>query len=167
MMRRLIVMLAALAFSAPALAQPVANGTPLWRMHTENLAGDRAMIRTCLAGDEAGEGYGCALVVQAACLSSHDPDDIVPALQRQCDWRAIAAWEDEMNDALAHLRGRLDGVDASQSAWQTSMLADVGVGMDALEGGSLAGPVGARIRARATAERALYLRDLVRTFVEE
>jgi hypothetical protein len=72
-----------------------------------------------------------------------------------------------MNGALARLRPHLDGVDASQSAWEASMLADVGVGMDALTGGALAGPVGAHIRARETATRALYLRDLIATFVEE
>ncbi len=164
-MRLLLLVAAAFGVCGAAVAQPLPDGTPLWRMHTEHLASDRALIRTCLARDA--DGFGCVLIVQKECLAGYDRDNVIPALERQCDWRAIAAWEDEMNDALARLRPHLDGVDASQSAWEASMLADVGVGMDALEGGSLAGPVGAHIRARATANRVLYLRDLIATFVEE
>jgi hypothetical protein len=40
------------------------------------------------------------------------------------------------------------------------MLADVGLGMDYYTGGSIAGPIGAHIRARATAQRAAYLYEI-------
>ncbi|MES1157026.1 MAG: lysozyme inhibitor LprI family protein [Alphaproteobacteria bacterium] len=150
-----------LALCAQAAAQPVPDGTPLWRIHTENLAADRALIAHCLSANED----KCLHVVQDACLAGYDLDRDSPPLQRQCDWRAIAAWEDEMNDTLTRLRAQLGGRDldnlnASQQAWETSMLADVGVGMDFFEGGSFSGPVGAHIRARATALRVLYLRYL-------
>jgi len=162
MRRMACVAIAALSLCAPASAQPAPDGTPLWRIHTENLTADRALITHCLAADED----KCLRVVQDACLAGYeDIDHNSPPLQRTCDWRAIAAWEDEMNDTLGRLRtqlgGRdLDNLNASQTAWNASMLADVGAGMDLFEGGSLAGPVGAHIRARATALRVLYLRYL-------
>jgi uncharacterized protein YecT (DUF1311 family) len=88
-----------------------------------------------------------------------------PASDRSCDWRAIAAWEDEMNASLAALRAQLGGRDLdnlehSQQAWQASMLADVGTAMDISEDGSLSGPVGVHVRAIATAQRARTLAEL-------
>lgn len=151
----LLILTLAFGLCAPA-AQ--AEPTSVWRMHTEHLADDRALVHNCLS---VGNGM-CDRVVQEACVAGFSEDARGPALDRQCDWRAIAAWEDEMNAILATLRGRLSGRDlanlnASQEAWNTSMLADVGLGMDFFEGGSLAGPVGAHIRAQETAQRATYL----------
>lgn len=156
----------ALVFAVAACETPRATGaapnaTPLWRVHTEHLAADLALARACLND----RGTNCEDVIQAPCRGAYSEDAQSPALDRQCDWRAIAAWEDEMNAVLAVLRSQLSGRDlanleTSQCAWNESMLADVGLGMDRYEGGSLAGPVGARIRARATAQRAEYLEEL-------
>lgn len=134
----------------------VANA--MWRLHTEHLASDRVVARACLT-----EGHDCASVVQQGCGLS---EESLPVEQRLCDWRAIAAWEDELNFTLAALRARFTGtralaeLDASQRAWERSMIADVGIGMNHYEGGSLAGPVGAHIRALATAHRAMELNQL-------
>ena len=140
---------------AGAAAQPP---QPLWRQHTEHLAADREIARACLTARGV-----CESAIQSACFGG--AGDRPGAAERQCDWRAIAAWEDEMNALLAELREHLggrdvDNLDASQRAWEASMLADVGLGMGRYEGGSLAGPVGAAIRARATAQRAIFLHDL-------
>ncbi len=155
------LLFAVAACETPGPTRAAENGTPLWRMHTEHLGADRAVARACLNDHTT----NCEDVIQAPCRAAHDEDAQSPALDRQCDWRAIAAWEDEVNATLAILRANLGGADlakleASQRAWNVSMLADVGLGMDRYEGGSLGGPVGAHIRARATAQRAEYLEEL-------
>lgn len=155
------LVVAVAACETPSPTRAAESGTPLWRMHTEHLGADRAVARACLNEN----GTNCEDVIQAGCRGAHNEDAQSPALDRQCDWRAIAAWEDELNATLAVLRSHLGGRDlakleASQRAWNDSMLADVGLAMDRYEGGSLAGPVGAHIRARATAQRAQYLEEL-------
>jgi hypothetical protein len=151
-----------LACAMPSTAQPahIPDGTPLWRIHTENLAADRRAAHTCLVS-----GRNCENLIHDGCVGAYDEDSRVPALDRQCDWRAIAAWEDEMNAILADLRGKLGennlrNLNDSQEAWERSMLADVGLGMDYYAGGALSGPIGAHIRARATAQRAAYLNEI-------
>ena len=151
------------ACETPSTGETTSSATPLWRVHTEHLPADRAIARACLNDHRT----GCEDVIQAGCRGAHSEDAQSPVLDRQCDWRAIAAWEDEMNATLAALRTQLSGRDlanleTSQRAWNTSMLTDVGLGMGRYEGGSLAGPVGAHIRARATAERAQYLEEQLR-----
>ena len=64
-----------------------------------------------------------------------------------------------MNATLAVLRSQLSGRDlvnleVSQRAWNTSMLADVGLGMDRYQGGSLAGPWAPNSRPRHRRARA-------------
>ena len=155
--------LAALGLAAcetPNTRETASRAPPLWRVHTEHLVADRALARACLNDHRA----NCEDVIQAPCRGGFSEEAQSPALDRQCDWRAIAAWEDEMDATLSALRSELSGRDlanleTSQRAWETSMLADVGLGMDRYQGGSLAGPVGAHIRARATAERAEYLEE--------
>ena len=160
-MKRLVLALA-LTACAPALAQTPSHAPDMWRFHTEHLGADRVLVRQCLdAGSHARER-----VVQDVCLAAYGEDDRVPALERQCDWRAMAAWEDEMTVTLAKLRKQVNARDlgASQREWQASMLADVGMGMDIALGGSLEGPVGAHIRARAEARRVQDLEDLAAMF---
>ena len=156
----LVLVLAACA--TPCRAQPahVPDGTPLWRMHTENLAADRRAAHDCLT-----RGAHCETLIHDACVGGYDEDLRSPALDRQCDWRAIAAWEDEMNAILADLRSKLGddnlrNLNDSQDAWDRSMLADVRLGMDYYSGGTIAGPIGARIRARATEQRTVYLYEI-------
>ena len=77
----------------------------------------------------------------------------------------MAVWEDVTLAILADLRSKYSGdglksLNDDETAWEASMLDDVGLGMDMYEGGSLAGPVGAHIRARATAQRAAYLYEI-------
>lgn len=161
-MRLAIVALAGLAAcGTPGAGETASSATPLWRVHTEHLAADRAIVRACLNDHRP----DCEDLIQAGCRNAHSEEAQSPALDRQCDWRAIAAWEDEMNATLASLRTQLSGRDlanleASERAWNSSMLADVGLGMGFYEGGSLAGPSGARIRARATAQRLKFLEEL-------
>lgn len=152
------VLLAAFLAGCAGVTPATAPGS-VWRMHTEHLAEDRARARACLAAAQS----TCLSVIQDACRPGEDARG--PASARLCDWRAIAAWEDEMNASLAALRDQLGGRDLenlerSQRAWNASMLADVGTAMDLYEGGSLAGPVGAHVRAIATAQRARTLAEL-------
>lgn len=160
-MKRMILALV-LSVCAPALAQTPSDAPDMWRMHTEHLAADRVLVRQCLDADS----NGCERVVQDVCLAAYSEDDRVPALERQCDWRAMAAWEEEMTVTLAKLGKHVDAhdLDASQRAWQASMLADVGMGVNMVSGGSLEGPVGAHIRARAEARRVQDLEELAATF---
>lgn len=156
---RAAAMAICVAACASASAGPVIGGAnTLWRRDVTHLAADRALVRACLEG-----GKDCVGVVQAGCIG--DPDMVSAAQERLCDWRAMAAWEDEMLATLTALRAGLStrdrrNLETSQRAWEVSMLADVGLGMDAYEGGSLAGPMGAHIRARATAQREIYLEDM-------
>jgi uncharacterized protein YecT (DUF1311 family) len=153
---------------AASVAQPVSNSqpTPLWRVHTEHLADDRVLVRGCL---DRGED-SCQAIVQRACQDATS-DEWTLGSQRQCDWRASAAWEDEMDAILTWLRAHLRDDDLarleqSQRAWSASMLSDVGLVMAYYESGSLSGPVGAHVRARAVAQRTQYLNDL-RALAEE
>lgn len=131
----------------------------VWRLDVTNLEADRELIRACL---RQGEDASCEAVVQRPCLEAAEPTGPTTVAMRQCYWRAIAAWEDEMQETLARLQAHVDGtrwrdIQDSQRAWEASMLADVGLVMDTYRGGSLSGVVGAHARAIATAQRALFL----------
>lgn len=149
---------------AGASPAPSTNAPPVWRMDTTHLEADRGLVRNCLDRERgAGRAESCRRIVQASCFANlPDPADVIPAMSRRCDWRAIAAWEDEMAGILATLRERLGeggsaDLDASQRAWEASMLADVGLNMNYYTGGSLAGPLGAHVRAEAVTDRVLFL----------
>ena len=149
-----------LAACAAASAQTIGNPNAPWRAHAVTLEGDQWAAHNCLQS-----GINCENSLQQGCLSAHGQDEITPAIERQCDWRAMAAWENEIMTLLADLRGKLDGdnlrhLNESEDAWERSMLADVGLGMDYYAGGSISGPIGAHIRARATAQRAAYLYEI-------
>jgi hypothetical protein len=140
----------------PVLGDPNAP----WRTQTGASAADVETARACLA-----RGDNCENLFQTPCLNAYDEDERSPALARRCDWHAMAVWEDVILAILADLRRQYgsDGVtklNDDERAWEASMLDDVGLGMDMYEGGSLAGPVGAHIRARATAQRAAYLYEI-------
>ena len=140
---------------------------PLWRTDATHLAADRSLARACLDRVRETSGFDiCRDAVQAACLAGVAEDARSSALERMCDWRAIAAWEDEIAAALAELRLKLTSqglleLAASQRAWQASMLADVALNMDLYPGGSLAGPLAAHVRAEATASRAAFLEQFL------
>ena len=144
-------------------AHPViGNPDAPWRTRTAgSRAADQALAHACLES-----GGQCEDVVQAACrATAGDLDPEAAPFQRQCDWRAMAAWEDEIVVMLADLRGKLGGRDLqnlndSETAWETSMLADVKLGMDYYAGGTISGPIGAHVRALATAHRAAYLHEM-------
>ena len=143
-----------LCFNAYAQEAP----TSIWRLDVTHLAADREHIRACIAKGET----PCEDVVQRSCLEAAAEAGPTTAAMRQCYGRAIAAWEDEMQDALSRLQAHVDesrwrDIQDSQRAWEASMLADVGLVMDIYRGGSLSGVVGAHARATATAQRALFL----------
>lgn len=167
-MRRLALLaplaLSACASSAPPAASPEAK--PLWREDLSHLSADRAVVRSCLERQrESGLFNRCEDVVQVQCDAGE------PGAERRCDWRAIAAWEDEMSADLAALNAKLDSAEAaklgvSQRAWSASMLADIGLNMDHFAGGSLSGPIGAKARATAVAQRVIFLEQF-RTLTDE
>lgn len=164
-MRVVLVALLALAAACGGAAAQNEAPQPLWRRDTTHLAADRQLARSCLQEAQR----SCENAIQQACGAANAFE---PAGQRLCNWRAIAAWEDEMEAMLVQLRQRLEGrdrenLDASQQAWETSMLANVRLAMDRYEGGSLAGQVGAHVRARATAQRARDLADVLAMVGEE
>jgi len=169
-MRRspVFVLLLASACAAPPSPSHQTPALPLWRQDLSNLSADRALVRACLDRQaQTGEPERCLAVIQRECEAG-EPN---PAWQRHCDWRAIAAWEDEMASDLSALKAKLDLKEAAkletgQRAWTSSMLADVGFAMDRFAGGSLAGPIGAQLRAQETAERVIFLEQL-RALIEE
>lgn len=141
----------------PVLGDP----NSMWRLHAAASTADRTAAHACLVARNG----GCDDLIQKSCNGSYDEDLQSPALARQCDWRAMVVWEDEALASLADLRGKFGGeglkqLNDDETAWERSMLDDVGIGMDMYEGGSLAGPVGAHIRARAVAQRAAYLYEI-------
>ena len=70
-----------------------------------------------------------------------------------------------MATILAELRSNFTGLglnrlNSSQRAWEMSMLKDVDLSMGVYEGGSAAGPLGAKVRARSEAQRTTLLNEL-------
>jgi uncharacterized protein YecT (DUF1311 family) len=162
-MRACLIALSLLAAGcAGASAQQAPDPAPVWRMHTEHFDEDRERARRCLSES----ARGCDDEIQEACAGGDGAEGNTNAAVRACNWRAIAAWEDEMDSLLEQLRQRLDGrnlenLEASQRAWEASMQADTRAVMDLYEGGSLSGLAGAHVRAHATSQRARYLADLL------
>jgi len=154
----LFALLAAVA-GAPAFAQP----QELWRRDTANLAVDSAAVRACLTVDGAGLD-GCLNIVQSRCRP--DPETWNSASERMCHWRAIAAWEDVMAEQVVRVRtangAAAASIDAAQTAWSASMIADVRMVSDPYEGGSMQGMIAATERARATAARTIWLVQFAR-----
>jgi hypothetical protein len=161
---RALLIAAALAFTtcASAGAEPViGDPNAPWRQQAAGASpADHAAAQACLA-----RGGNCEMLFQTPCLNAYDEDERSPAVARRCDWHAMAVWEDEIVAMLSDLRSKLGGDDlrnlnASEAAWERSMLADVALGMDYYSGGSISGPAGAHIRARAAAQRAAYLYEI-------
>ena len=165
---RIVALAALLSVISISCATPQSASTPLWRIDTSHLESDKAAARACLARP-SGELDRCVRVVQQNCpgWTRPSPEDMarddqltwIPAQARQCDWRAIAAWEDLMQEALAALApsGREHELDASQQAWEASMLADVAYAASAYEGGSLEWPTAASARSESVARRVIWL----------
>jgi hypothetical protein len=131
-----------------------------WRQRAGASTAEVAAAHACLA-----RGENCERLIQQPCLDAYDEDQRSPALERTCDWHAMSVWEDEVLALLTDLRGKLSDGDLknlndSETAWETSMLADVGLGMDYYSGGSISGPIGAHIRAISTERRAEYLYEI-------
>jgi Lysozyme inhibitor LprI len=147
-----------------AAAQSLDQATvPLWRRDTSHLSSDRMLIRACL--DEHGLQGACHYVVQETCITQPPPEGMTPFGLKRCDWRAIAAWEDEMDMTLAQLRAALPRdtvaqLNESQRLWEQSVLADVTLAVRIFAGGNISGPVGASARSQSTASRTVFLRGL-------
>jgi uncharacterized protein YecT (DUF1311 family) len=158
---------AALAFPADAAQSELMPASPLWRIDVSHLKADRHLVRTCLSADKPnGQFENCVHVVWDACNAASQDDDTQRVSSRHCDWRAIAAWEDELAVTLAELRLRLSRsempeLDSAQKGWQSSMLADVRLQSERYAGGSLAGSVGAHVRAEAVARRVVFLEEFL------
>jgi len=145
---------AALVFGAmAAMAQEAA---PAWRSDLTHLQGDRSAIVQCLAG--ATDDHRCIGVVQSACAEA------AASIPREgCEFRAIAAWEDEGEAMASTLRAALPPTQAAeleraQEFWRRSLAAELGLAARTPSGASGE----AALRARAVAERAVYLRGRVR-----
>jgi hypothetical protein len=162
---RLLIAAAALTLATDAAAQSPAPARPVWRDDLSFLASDRALIRECLQAD-AGRAApaSCAGVVRQACFTTASPEVAsVTAFQRRCNWRAIAAWEDELAEARAALRAamrpeELPADEAAHAAFEAFLIANVRSYGVEFEGGSLSNVAAGEIRARMLAERALELR---------
>jgi hypothetical protein len=153
-----ILLIAAIAACAGAVtAQAQEGAIPAWRADVTHLAEDRAAIGQCL--EATNDDRTCLEVVQTACAGSAA---VAPALRERCDLRAIAAWEDESEAIAASLRSALPApqiaeLDRAQSFWRLSLQAELG-----LAARTPSRETDASIRARAFAERVVYLRGRVR-----
>jgi hypothetical protein len=160
------MLLALSLIGAPMAAADADDMTvPLWRQDTTHLAADRTRIRTCL--ERQGFENACYHIIQVACAAEPEPQGTTPFALKRCDWRAIAAWEDEMDATLAQLRSGLSEeaaamLDASQAQWRESVLADVTLAIRIFYGGNISGPVAANARAQSTAARTVFLHDCIR-----
>jgi hypothetical protein len=157
------MLLALSLIGAPMAAADADDMTvPLWRQDTTHLAADRTRIRTCL--ERQGFENACYHIIQVACAAEPEPQGTTPFALKRCDWRAIAAWEDEGEATAVALRAalpadRVGDVDWAQKLWRQAMAADVGLAANVTDGSNT---LAAEARARATARRAVYLRDRVR-----
>lgn len=149
---------------ASSLAASNAAPTELWRQNKTFLHSDRALIESCLNAAETDERQNaCKFVVRNACPKPPNDDaPNPPSAVRFCDWRGIAAWEDEMAETIGKLNSRLDGsgraaVATSQRAWKISMLNDVSLRAGVNTGGTMEGEVAAETRADETANRTIFL----------
>lgn len=149
--------------AAPTSEQAASQAPPLWAGRG-SVAG-QASIRACLERERAaGDLASCrAEPMQGSSEYSSTGAD------RVSNWAIIDNWESEMKITLAWLRehGPADDVDTSQRAWETSMLADVGVYMNMYEGGTLSGLVGSIARAEAVMDRVIFLEKLRRQIENE
>ncbi len=149
--------------AAPASEQAASQAPPLWA--GRGSAAGRASIRACLDRERTdGDLAGCRTgTAQGSSEYSSSGVD------RVSNWAIIDDWESEMKITLAWLRehGPADDVDISQRAWETSMLADVGVYMNMYEGGTLSGLVGSIARAEAVMDRVIFLEKLRRQIENE
>jgi hypothetical protein len=166
---RLAIAVLALLLAADAAAQAPppaeAPATPVWRRVLMNLPADRALIAGCLAS-EAGHATpaACAPVVGEACLEAAEPAASgTTSLMRWCNWRAIAAWEEELAEARAALRAgmrpeELAADDAADAAFKAFVDANAHAYAAEFEGGTHASVAAGAVRARMLAERALEFR---------
>lgn len=153
-----LVLTGCAAAPSPAIDSPqaVADEAPLWA--GRGSAAGRAGIRACLDRERMdGDLATCrrSPAVGTSEFGSAGQD-------RVNNWGVIDDWEGEMQATLVWLRanGPTEDVDASQRAWEASMLADVSVYMNTYEGGSLAGLVGSIARAEAVMDRVIFLEKL-------
>ena len=143
--------------------QTVSDAPPLWA--GRGSAAGRAAIRACLDRERVAGDLASCRPSPATGTSEFS----CSGLDRVRNWAIIDDWENEMAVTLAWLRvnGPAEDVDASQRAWQTSMLADVSVYMNMYEGGTLAGLVGSIARAEAVMDRVVFLEKLRRQIESE
>lgn len=149
--------------TAPANVPAAAEPAPLWA--GRGSAAGRAGIRACLDRERA-EGN---LASCRPALARGTSEFSSAGIDRVSNWAIIDDWESEMKVTIAWLRanGPADDVNASQRAWEASMLADVGVYMNMYAGGSIAGLIGSIARAEAVMDRVIFLEKLRRQIEAE
>lgn len=148
---------------APVSAPAVTEQSPLWT--GRGSAAGRAGIRACLDRERPEGDLASCRPAPARGTSEFSS----AGLDRVSNWAIIDNWESAMAVTLVWLRanGPSDDVDASQRAWEASMLADVSVYMNMYEGGSLAGFIGSIARAEAVMDRVIFLEKLRRQIESE
>lgn len=163
-MHAMVAAVVTVVICTPAFAQP----QELWRRDATHLAVDRAAVRACLSGDNAGFAQ-CLGVVQSRC--ARDPETWNSASERMCQWRAIAAWEDVMAETVERVRSAngaaAEAVDGAQETWFAAMIADVRMVSAPYDGGSMQGMIAATERARATAARTIWLEQFARSLEDQ
>lgn len=159
---------AALAAISPGAAK---DAKPVWRNDTSHLSDDLKEIRSCfISAVQHTEGIEtqCADLPRSACQTALGEDAAMTTLgQRQCNWRAIAAWEDILAEAVAELHTEQNdeerkAFDEAESAWERFVEANVRAHAEPFRGGTLTDVVAGTERARMAAERALEVRQMLR-----
>jgi hypothetical protein len=170
-MRCLRVTIAAAAllcsWGGAALSEPAAE--PIWRQDTSHLEADLKEIRSCFvsaAQHTEGVETQCADWPVSSCLAAAGEGADTTLAQRQCNWRAIAAWEEILKEAIAELtkeqrETERAAFETAQTQWQSYLDANVRAHAAVFEGGTLADVVAGRERARMVAERALEVRRML------
>lgn len=163
----------------PAAGKPSAPASPginpVWWEDRSRLEDDLAAINGCfIASDQHnnGEEGHCARAVHAVCRADQGEETSETTLGlRQCNWRAIAAWEQVLDETIARLEPLLlihekAPFARAQAAWIGHRDANTAFYWAQFEGGSLAPVAAGDARATMTALRAIELRSLVRDRVK-
>jgi uncharacterized protein YecT (DUF1311 family) len=169
MVRGCALIAAAVFFSSWGSAAPGERAQPVWRQDTSHLEADLNEIRSCFVSavqHTEGVETQCADWPISSCLTAAGDGADTTLAQRQCNWRAIAAWEEILAEAATTLMKEQSETERlafqkAQGSWETFLDENVRAHASKFEGGTLADVVAGRERARMVAERALEVRRMI------
>lgn len=164
-----IVMAAAMFAVLGCAVGTAEDAKPVWREDTSHLAEDLREIRSCFVSavqHVEGDESNCLDLPASTCQSAMGEDAASTTLgQRQCNWRAIAAWEEILAESITELNAEQRPEERaafaeSQKAWLVYLDANVRAHAAHLEGGTLANVVAGQERAKMLIARAIEVRHL-------